>query len=305
MRVDLTLPSTSAGAANTITSTATTASSARTAPQRLARSASAFRRATRRDRSGIGAVDRRRERAARRTAREMSVEQAIVDTGVLSVGARRDGVDPRLASHGSSVVRNVQEVPHRKFRQVPADDPTGSGMMRAVIGDPLRPLLDAAREGDDIAVRRLVRETQPMVWRVCTSLGSVGEEDDLVRETYLRALRSLEQYRIDAPVLPWLLSIARNVCADHVRRRMRQRRRVDRLTLHASERGTAVADGEVTQLVDRLSPDRREAFVLTQIVGLSYEEAATTLGCPIGTICSRVAPARGDLIAAVKLADAQ
>jgi len=178
-------------------------------------------------------------------------------------------------------------------------------MMVEVNGDPLRPLLDAAREGDDVAVRRLVRETQPMVWRVCTSLGSHGEEDDLVQETYLRALRSLEQYRGDAPVLPWLLSIARNVCADHVRRRTRQRRLVDRLTLHASEQRTNVGDGALRQLVDRLDPDRREAFLLTQIVGLSYEEAAATIGCPIGTIRSRVARARGDLIAAVKLADAQ
>jgi len=178
-------------------------------------------------------------------------------------------------------------------------------MMAAVIGDPLRPLLDAAREGDDVAVRRLVRETQPIVWRLCTSLGSVGEEDDLVQETYLRALRSMEQYRGDAPVLPWLLTIARNVCADHVRRRTRQRRLVDRLTLHATEQRSDVGDGALGQLVARLDPDRREAFVLTQIVGLSYEEAAATVGCPIGTIRSRVARARGDLIAAVKLADAQ
>ena len=182
-------------------------------------------------------------------------------------------------------------------------------MMATMIGDPLRPLLDAAREGDDVAVRRLVRETQPMVWRVCTALGSAGEEDDLVQETYLRALRSLGQYRGDAPVLPWLLSIARNVCADHVRRRVRQRRLVDRLTMHAPDPvGGHVATGGAAalgDLVDQLTPDRREAFVLTQIVGLSYEEAADTIGCPIGTIRSRVARARGDLIAAVRLADAQ
>ena len=44
-----------------------------------------------------------------------------------------------------------------------------------------------------------------------------------------------------------------------------------------------------------LHPDRREAFVLTQLVGLGYEEAAVVVGCPIGTIRSRVARARADL----------
>ena len=42
--------------------------------------------------------------------------------------------------------------------------------------DELRPLLEAAREGDDHAVRELVRRTQPAVWRMCTALGSAGEE---------------------------------------------------------------------------------------------------------------------------------
>ncbi|MDO9175811.1 MAG: sigma-70 family RNA polymerase sigma factor, partial [Actinomycetota bacterium] len=95
--------------------------------------------------------------------------------------------------------------------------------------DPLRDLFDAAREGDDRAVRELVTRTQPVVWRVCSVLGSAGEEEDLVQETYLRALRSAAGYRGEAPVQAWLLAIARNVCADHVRRRARQRRLVDRL----------------------------------------------------------------------------
>jgi len=51
--------------------------------------------------------------------------------------------------------------------------------------------IDAAREGDDVAVRELVRRTQPAIWRLCNVLGSPGEEDDLVQETYLRAFRSL------------------------------------------------------------------------------------------------------------------
>ena len=74
------------------------------------------------------------------------------------------------------------------------------------------------------------------MWQVCAVLGSDGEIEDLVQETYLRALRSLPRFRGDAPVRLWLLSIARRTCADHVRRRQRQRRLLDRLTIEARDR---------------------------------------------------------------------
>lgn len=51
-------------------------------------------------------------------------------------------------------------------------------------------------------------------------------------------------------------------------------------------------------LLDGLAPDRRDALVLTQVLGLSYDEAAEICGCPLGTIRSRVARARDDLITA-------
>lgn len=171
--------------------------------------------------------------------------------------------------------------------------------------DELRPLADAAAAGDDRALEALVRATQPLVWRTCTLLGSAGEEEDLVQETYLRALRALRSYRGEAPVGAWLFAIARNVCADHVRRRARRTRLVERL--RAQPPGTA-ASGEADTLEDMLAalPDeRREAFVATQVVGLSYAEAAAALGCPVGTIRSRVARARHDLVAMVRAAEAQ
>ena len=169
--------------------------------------------------------------------------------------------------------------------------------------DPLRALLDAAREGDDVAVAELVRRTQPDVWRLCVALGSTGEEQDLVQETYLRALRSLGSYRGDAPVRAWLLSIARNVCADHVRRRERQRRLIDRVRPHPMD-AVSPAHVAIDDLLDTLGHDRREAFVLTQLLGLSYEEAAAALECPIGTVRSRVARARADLLAEVRRIEA-
>jgi RNA polymerase sigma-70 factor, ECF subfamily len=165
------------------------------------------------------------------------------------------------------------------------------------LDDPLRRCAAAAAEGDNRAVAELVRRTEQAVWQLCTVLGSSGETDDLVQETYLRALRSLPRFRGQAPVRVWLLSIARHTCADHVRRRQRQRRLLDRLTIEAGSAGDVVNAPVVLsmELLLQLDPDRREAFALTQLAGLSYEEAAAVVGCPIGTIRSRVARARADL----------
>lgn len=170
--------------------------------------------------------------------------------------------------------------------------------------DPLRGLLDAAVEGDDVALAELVRRSQPDLWRLCSALGSPGEEEDLVQETYLRAIASISRYRGDAPVRSWLLAIARNVCADHVRRRDRQRRLIRRLTPMTSD-SVVPTSGWIENLLAGLEIERREAFVLTQLIGMSYEEAASAIGCPIGTVRSRVARARAELLDVVKRADAK
>jgi RNA polymerase sigma-70 factor (ECF subfamily) len=103
-------------------------------------------------------------------------------------------------------------------------------------------------------------------------------------------------------VRTWLLTIARRVCADAVRSRRRRRLTLVREDheleqLAPAPHGDPTADGaSVADLLTRLDPDRREAFVLTQLLGLSYAEAAEVAGCPVGTIRSRVARARADLV---------
>jgi RNA polymerase sigma-70 factor (ECF subfamily) len=163
----------------------------------------------------------------------------------------------------------------------------------------------AAQHGDDVALSHLVRATQGVVWRFCSNLSSRQEADDLTQEVFIRATRNLGQYRGDAPVVSWLLSIARHVCADQVRRNQRRNRLTTRLRGERYSTSMPSSALDLTSLVDRLDPDRKLAFVLTQVVGLSYEEAAEVCDCPIGTIRSRVARARHDLIEAVRLAEAQ
>jgi RNA polymerase sigma-70 factor (ECF subfamily) len=164
------------------------------------------------------------------------------------------------------------------------------------VDDATRQLI-AARDGRADAFTTVVRLTQAEVWRFCAYLSSAGEADDLTQDTYLRAFRALDRFRGDASARSWLLSIARRVVADHIRSAQRRRRLTARLR---PDRPSPDAAGEVAlhDLVAGLEPDRRVAFVLTQLLGYSYAETASICGCEVGTIRSRVSRARGDLVAA-------
>ena len=168
--------------------------------------------------------------------------------------------------------------------------------------DELSGIAADAAAGDPLAAAALVRATQTDVWRLCVALGDRQSADDLTQETYLRAFASLHRFEGRSSVRTWLLTIARRVCADAVRSRRRRRltlvREERELELLAPEPGDdPVADGvTAADLLARLDADRREAFVLTQLLGLPYAEAAEVAGCPIGTIRSRVARARADLV---------
>lgn len=164
----------------------------------------------------------------------------------------------------------------------------------------------AARDGDRAALERFITATQREVWRCLAHLDSPATADDLTQETYLRALASLHTFSARSSVRTWLLAIARRVVIDQIRKaRARPRNaviddwrttveRAQPTGLPGFDEGIALAD-----LLDQLTADRREAFVLTQVARLSYAEAAEVCGCPIGTIRSRVTRARDDLITLV------
>jgi RNA polymerase sigma-70 factor (ECF subfamily) len=153
-----------------------------------------------------------------------------------------------------------------------------------------------ARRGDAAAAVAFVRATQAEVWRLCAHLGRGLDADDLTQDTYARAFASLHRFLGRSSARTWLLAIARRACADAIRSAQRDRRRPVGELERAEDPAGAVA---VRALVGGLEPDRREAFVLTQLLGLSYAEAADVCSCPVGTIRSRVARARADLVAAM------
>jgi len=133
-----------------------------------------------------------------------------------------------------------------------------------------------------------------------SALVGADDADDVTQDTYIRAWRSLPRYRGDASARTWLLVIARRASADAVR--SAQRRRRLGLQMSSFAHGEVMDDAdrvEIEAVIAGLPQDRREAFVLTQILGCSYADAAAICGVQVGTIRSRVARARADLIAAI------
>jgi RNA polymerase sigma-70 factor (ECF subfamily) len=154
-----------------------------------------------------------------------------------------------------------------------------------------------AKAGDRQALEGFVAETLPDVFGLCRYLGKPSDPEDLVQETYARALGAIHRFRADGSARAWLLSIARRVCADAARREIRGRKLDERLVTELMT--TAHRDSpwvEIEDLLAALDEDRRIAFVLTQLMGLTYREAAQIVDCPVGTIRSRVARARRQLI---------
>ena len=240
------------------------------------------------------AVEGRQLVGPRRTGRaafEMGSHPVLVQAGVLAVEQGGHGFAVGVARHGRVVARLGGLVP---------GDQTGAV-------DDLTALALAAGAGDTVAMTAFVRRTQPEVWRLCARLGDRPDADDLTQEVYLRALPALARFRADASARTWLLQIARHVCADHVRRHTRRRALLDRVVQRTREADLVeparTGELELDDVITGLHPDRRDAFVLTQVTGLSYAEAAEVCEVPIGTIRSRVARARADLLDALTEGD--
>ncbi|MEU5400693.1 sigma-70 family RNA polymerase sigma factor [Streptomyces sp. NPDC005963] len=161
----------------------------------------------------------------------------------------------------------------------------------------------AAGRGDREATELFVHATYDDVRRFVAHLtADVRAAEDLTQETFERALPSLPRFAGRACARSWLLAIARRVVVDRYRRAAARPRisdtddwlgaadRAQPRHLPGFEESVAFTDA-----LRALEPGRRQAFVLTRLLGLSYAEAAELLECPVGTIRSRVARARRDL----------
>lgn len=122
--------------------------------------------------------------------------------------------------------------------------------------------------------------------------GDADEAADLVQETYWRALRSWHTYRPESPCARWLFAI----CLNLFRRQWQRGRRIVRLVDDGDSIETPVPAPDVAPAIEdaasRLSPILRSVFVLVDVQGASYTEAADALRVPVGTVRSRLHRAR-------------
>ncbi|HEY0322138.1 MAG TPA: sigma-70 family RNA polymerase sigma factor [Pyrinomonadaceae bacterium] len=177
--------------------------------------------------------------------------------------------------------------------------------------------IERLRAGEAAAFNRLVEDRSGEVYALLYRLTEDPEEArDLTQETFLRAFQAIARFRGEADLRTWLYRIAINQARNRWRW-WRRRRREQTVSLDASADGdtqplglrlcdTSQADPEQTTLAREresrlrtalrsLGSSYREAVILRDIEGLSYEEIAATLEISIGTVKSRLARGRLEL----------
>jgi RNA polymerase sigma-70 factor, ECF subfamily len=177
--------------------------------------------------------------------------------------------------------------------------------------------LESLRRGDATAFERLVSERSGEVYALLYRLTADAEEArDLTQETFLRAFQSISRFRGEANLKTWLYRIAINQARNRWRWWRRRRRdatvsldgsdRPDEQALTGRLRNEAAVDPEKETLAHEreqqlreallaLRPSYREAVILRDVEGFSYEEIATTLQINIGTVKSRLSRGRLEL----------
>lgn len=164
-----------------------------------------------------------------------------------------------------------------------------------------------AATGDREALTDFIEATHGDVWRLLAHLADTDRADDLTQETYLRVIGALPRFAARSSARTWILALARHTWVDSVRHDMaRPRKSTEQWEDAAKENVSPDTAGGQTWaelvdarvLLDNLPPERREALILTQILGHTYAEAADICGVRVGTIRSRVARARADLLEA-------
>jgi RNA polymerase sigma factor (sigma-70 family) len=169
-----------------------------------------------------------------------------------------------------------------------------------------RELVVAARGGDATSLGLLLERYRASLYGVALQmLGNRAEAEDAVHETFLVALRRLNDVRDPAAIGGWLHAVARNVCLMELRGRRREVLVAEpqlpqdpaRLSIEQEIERLALRDW-VWAALDRLSPTLRLTVMLRHFARVSsYEEIASICGVPVGTVRSRLNEAR------LKLAD--
>lgn len=152
-------------------------------------------------------------------------------------------------------------------------------------------LAQRCADGDSDAVELLYRAHSPAVRAMARLHAShAAATDDLVHDTFVRALELMPRYRGEAPMGVWLRGIAFNLARTERRRVARRavllRRHPPQLAPAAAPDGRAALQA-LDSLLDRLPGPEREAFCLRSVQHLSLEEVSTLLGVAVSTVSDR------------------
>ena len=173
-----------------------------------------------------------------------------------------------------------------------------------------------ALEGRDAAHRELIKRYERPVFSIVFRMVRDRElAEDLTQDTFVKVLSHLDRYRTDFKFSSWLFKIANNVAIDHLRRRQ-----LDTVSIDGSPHATSsdaveasrfdISDGsenaldemeakELGSAIERaiasLRPEYRSCILLRHVEGRSYEEIATTLDLPLGTVKTYIHRARHEL----------
>ena len=171
-------------------------------------------------------------------------------------------------------------------------------------------LVERVQRGDKGAFDLLVAKYQRKIFRLLSRLiRDPAEVEDVAQEAFVKAYRALPNFRGESAFYTWLYRIAINTAKNHL---VSQGRRAPTSTEADIEEAETFDDGEhlrdlntpdsmllskqvaeaVNRAIEQLPEDLRTAIVLREIEGLSYEEIAESMNCPIGTVRSRIFRAR-------------
>ncbi len=173
-------------------------------------------------------------------------------------------------------------------------------------------LVERVQAGDKVAFDILVLKYQhKIVNLVVRYVHDHAEALDVTQEAFIKAYRAIPKFRGDSAFYTWLYRIAVNTAKNHIVARQRRPLEYDMDLQEADsyEAPAQLRDGDspdriaqreelrsaLQAAIDSLADELREAIVLREIEGMSYEEIATVMNCPVGTVRSRIFRARDAL----------
>jgi RNA polymerase sigma-70 factor (ECF subfamily) len=179
-------------------------------------------------------------------------------------------------------------------------------------------LVERAQRGDKQAFDLLVSKYQRKLGRLLSRfIRDPAEVEDVAQEAFIKAYRALPSFRGDSAFYTWLYRIGINTAKNYL---VAMGRRAPTVTEFDSDEAESFEDGEqlrdintpesvlmskeigatVNAAMDDLPDDLRTAITLREIEGLSYEEIASIMNCPIGTVRSRIFRAREAIAARLR-----